>query len=222
MIATVLDYENAIRYIEQGQWKEDWDIALADGLVNNDKMTAGDALRWFPHLNPVRHNLGVYFIQYVLHISHVTSTPVLMPDYRHVVNNVLAIDLNILLPFIEEVTSQLVYNHYEHYASANFDGLTLPRSWIVRVLFRAASERPNGGMPYVLLAVLETLLEILLDHKDSGSERLEGEALWNLIERYTFQVFSPLKAEVCQREFRTEFEGAVLQGSAGSSCYVSQ
>lgn len=81
---------------------------------------------------------------------------------RHVVSNAVCIDLNILIPFIEDVGSQLILNHFRHYMGGRYNGLTLPRSWIVRAFFRGASERPNGSMPYVLVPALQTLLEILL------------------------------------------------------------
>lgn len=55
-----------------------------------------------------------------------------------------------------------------HYMSNSYDGMIMPRSWIIRALMRQSSYLPNGRMPYVLVPVLGTFLERLVGKADSG------------------------------------------------------
>lgn len=63
MISTIFDYDNTVRYLYQGQWKQDVEIADRDHLVRDRKMVIGLALKWFPQTTAARHNLGVHFIE---------------------------------------------------------------------------------------------------------------------------------------------------------------
>lgn len=55
-----------------------------------------------------------------------------------------------------------------HYLSSSYDGMIMPRSWIIRALMRQSSYWQNGSMPHVLVPVLGSFLEKLVGKTDSG------------------------------------------------------
>lgn len=169
MMATIFDYDKTMNFLNHGQWKEDADVANQDRLVRDHRVITGLALKWFPQTTATRHNLAVYFIQCVLSQISLRLCQLIV-HCRHVVSNAVCVDLAVLIPFIEEVASQLILNHFWHYTRGRYNGLTLPRSWIVRVFFRGASERPNGRMPYLLIPALQSLLEILCGRRFCGGQ----------------------------------------------------
>lgn len=90
-------------------------------------------------------------------------------NYSHVVSNAVSMDVNVLIPFIEDVCSQLILNDFRHRPGRSYNGLILPRSWAIRALFRGPSARPNGRMPYILGEALLGLLAILLGRRPCGA-----------------------------------------------------
>lgn len=64
MLATAIDYMDAVKYLWHGQWFLDADVASRDELLQKDRRPiAGAALTWFARNTPARHNLGVYTVE---------------------------------------------------------------------------------------------------------------------------------------------------------------
>ncbi|KAG8921020.1 hypothetical protein FRC01_000481 [Tulasnella sp. 417] len=72
------------------------------------------------------------------------------------------------MAYIEEVSAQLIITHCAHRRGA-YDGLTLPRSWIIRAFVRAPSPRAVGNLPSQLVTALGKFLDILLLRPNSGT-----------------------------------------------------
>ncbi|KAG8926505.1 hypothetical protein FRC01_008766 [Tulasnella sp. 417] len=160
LLATAIDYDEARDYLPKGQWFLDEDVALGDDLLQDDRRpVAGAVLTWFARKTHTRHYLGVYAI-------------------KHIVEHNAAIDVDVVTSYIEEVCGHLILNHYMHYMSSNYDGMTMPRSWIIRALMRQSSQSPNGRMPHLLVPVLEAFLERLVGKRDSGKIQFRGNMLW--------------------------------------------
>ncbi|KAG8926506.1 hypothetical protein FRC01_008767, partial [Tulasnella sp. 417] len=159
LLATAIDYHGAGAYLYTGQWFLDPEVAFRDELLQDDgRPVAGAALTWFARNTQARHNLGVYAI-------------------KHIVERKVAVDVDVVAAYIEEVCGQLILNHYMHYMSCSYDGMTMPRSWILRALMRQCSHLPNGRMPYLLVPVLETFLGKLVGKIDSGKLQHRGTLL---------------------------------------------
>ncbi|KAG8917203.1 hypothetical protein FRC01_002611, partial [Tulasnella sp. 417] len=149
LLATAIDYDEARDYLQTGQWFLDEDFAFKNDLLQDDRRSvAGAALTWFAQKTPTRHYLGVYAI-------------------KHIVEHNAAIDVDAVTSYIEEVCGQLILNHYMHYLSSSYDGMTMPRSWIIRALMRLSSYAPNGGMPHIFVPALGAFLERLVGKTDS-------------------------------------------------------
>lgn len=86
----------------------------------------------------------------------------------HILARKLPVDVDVLSSYVEEVCGQLILNHFVHYMSYGYEGLTMPRSWLIRALMRQSSELSNGKMPYILIPWLRSLLEILVGRLDPG------------------------------------------------------
>ncbi|KAG8891317.1 hypothetical protein FRB99_003671, partial [Tulasnella sp. 403] len=71
------------------------------------------ALEWFSRDLPSRHLRGILFIE-------------------QVVKRRIAMDVTYLIAFIEDVSAQLILNHYYHGIKPNYNGMVMPRSWFLR------------------------------------------------------------------------------------------
>ncbi|KAG8947676.1 hypothetical protein FRC00_008989, partial [Tulasnella sp. 408] len=154
MLATAIDYTEANKYLWRGQWFLDKDIAAKDELLQKDgQPVAGAALTWFARNTPTRHYLGVYTI-----------------EIRHIVYRRVAIDVDVAVAFIEEVCGQLILNHFR----SSYEGLTMPRTWLIRALLRGTSHKPNGSMSFVLVPALSAFLKALSGNADPGYFQVHG------------------------------------------------
>ncbi|KAG9016355.1 hypothetical protein FRB90_003160 [Tulasnella sp. 427] len=152
MLATAIDYIDAVKYLWHGQWFLDKDVAAKDELLQKDgRPVAGAALTWFARNTPARHNLGVYTIE-------------------HIVNRRVAMDVDVAVAYIEEVCGQLILNNYR----SSYEGMTMPRTWIIRALLRGSSRRPNGSMPFVLISALSEFMKVLSGDADAGYFQVRG------------------------------------------------
>lgn len=87
---------------------------------------------------------------------------------RHIVYRRVAIDVDVAVAFIEEVCGQLILNNFR----SSYEGLTMPRTWIIRALLRGTSHKPNGSMPFVLVPALSAFLKALSGNADPGESLL--------------------------------------------------
>ncbi|KAG8908799.1 hypothetical protein FRB99_003037 [Tulasnella sp. 403] len=71
------------------------------------------ALAWFSRDLPSRHLRAILFIE-------------------QVVKRRVAMDVTYLIAFIEDVSAQLILNHYYHGIKPNYNGMVMPRSWFLR------------------------------------------------------------------------------------------
>ncbi|KAG8898993.1 hypothetical protein FRB99_007004 [Tulasnella sp. 403] len=181
MIGSVFDYEGTQHYHPRGQWSEDRRIAEQYHLIATinptrhprDVLRVESLLAWFAQSHPARHNCGVGFI-------------------CHVIEKRVVVDLDVFIPFIEEVCCQLIFNHYAHRrGEARYVGMTLPRSWMLRVAAQGKSSRPNGVQPYKLLPALATFIGIL-DQPDNGMHVKETP-----LQRVDLQVRGRLVLKMC-------------------------
>ncbi|KIO30545.1 hypothetical protein M407DRAFT_20433 [Tulasnella calospora MUT 4182] len=159
LLANAVDYAKSKVYFQRGQWFLDHVTARREGLYREGRPVAGTALTWFSRHTGSRHYFGVYAIQ-------------------HMIERKLAIDVDVATAYIEEVSGQMILNHYMYYMSSSYDGMTMPRSWIIRALMQQSSYVPNGGMPHVLVLVLGSLLETLVGRSNSGKLHQRGSPLW--------------------------------------------
>ncbi|KAG8905111.1 hypothetical protein FRB99_000675 [Tulasnella sp. 403] len=157
MLSTALDYHSAEEYIRRGQWAEDKDLAREHRLFDGGRLSVKAALSWFNRAHPARHNCGVGFI-------------------CHAIKRQVRLDVEVFISFIEEVCSQLILNHHFHYRGT-YNGMTLPRSWMIRAFAQGRSERANGSMPYQLLPALRDFIGDLCRPMIGGDMQLEGQPL---------------------------------------------
>ncbi|KAG8916691.1 hypothetical protein FRC01_002915 [Tulasnella sp. 417] len=159
MLATTIDYMDTRRYLLNGKWFMDKQLAFQEGFLQEDgRPIAGAALTWFNRRTGARHNLGVYTIRHILHRG-------------------LPVDVDVLSSYVEEVCGQLILNHFKHYMSSGYEGMTMPRSWIIRALMRGSSELSNGRVPYTLIPWLRFFLDILVGRLNPGRLRYRGTPL---------------------------------------------
>lgn len=79
---------------------------------------------------------------------------------RDAINRKVGIDVNVLVSLVEDISAHVIVNHHQH--SPRLDHpITLPRSWMIRILQQGGGHNPNGVIPRRLVIVLGTLLEIL-------------------------------------------------------------
>ncbi|KAG9016354.1 hypothetical protein FRB90_003159 [Tulasnella sp. 427] len=162
LLATAFDYSDAVTYLWRGQWSMDQELAKKDGLIQerDDRPVAGTAIAWFAQGTLSRTNLGV-----------------------HTLGNMLTgrvwIEVGAAVAFAEEVCSQLILTEYYNTLTA-YDGLTLPRSWIIRAFSRAPSYQRNGSITYELVKTLRRFLQLMLLKEDPGEYRklmMQGKAI---------------------------------------------
>lgn len=64
MLATAIDYMDTRRYLLNGKWFSDQEIASKEGFLQEDgRPIAGAVLTWFNRRTGARHNLGVYAVR---------------------------------------------------------------------------------------------------------------------------------------------------------------
>ncbi|KIO30554.1 hypothetical protein M407DRAFT_20442 [Tulasnella calospora MUT 4182] len=151
LLATAFDYNEAVSYLWRGRWSEYPFIAARESLIHpsDNRPIAGSALAWFARKYEPRINVAVYFIE-------------------HILTNPVWLDVDVAMSYIEEVCAQLIISHCAHRRDA-YDGLTLPRSWIIRAFVRAPSLRAGGNLPSQLVTALGKFLDILLLRPNSGT-----------------------------------------------------
>ncbi|KAG8931119.1 hypothetical protein FRC00_000874 [Tulasnella sp. 408] len=149
LLATAFDYKEAVTYLWRGQWSLDPPNAFQNGLIQeNNKPAVGSAIIWLAKRTTTRINLGIYFLS-------------------HVLDHEVHLDAEVAVAFAEEVSAQLILNHYAH-SSTGYDYMVMPRSWIVRAFGRAEAPQVNGSMPWKLATVLDTFLSTLLLRRRAG------------------------------------------------------
>ncbi|KAG8914807.1 hypothetical protein FRC01_003904 [Tulasnella sp. 417] len=182
MLATAIDYTEANKYLWRGQWFLDRDRAAKDELLQKDgQPVAGAALTWFARNTPTRHYLGVFTIEHMV--------------YRRV-----AIDVDVAVAFIEEVCGQLILNSFR----SSYEGMTMPRTWIIRALLRGPSQKPNGSMPFVLVPALSAFLKALSGNADPVGFNVDNEKLQAQI----LKAYQPLNKPRMQRMDFNKFAAA--------------
>ncbi|KAG8948841.1 hypothetical protein FRC04_009306 [Tulasnella sp. 424] len=140
LLATAFDYKDAVTYLWRGQWSMDQSEAQENGLIqeHDKRSVVGTAIHWFAQGTHTRTNLGV-----------------------HTLNNLLtgrvSLEVGVAAAFAEEICGQLILTEYYHTLTV-YDGLTLPRSWII-------------------LAVLAKFLNLLLLKTDGGKLQIQGKFL---------------------------------------------
>lgn len=82
-------------------------------------------------------------------------------------------DIDVAVAYIEEVCGQLILNNYR----SSYEGMTMPRTWIIRALLRGSSRRPNGTMPFVLVQALFEFLKALIGEADAGQSEVFREGV---------------------------------------------
>ncbi|KAG8912744.1 hypothetical protein FRC00_003886, partial [Tulasnella sp. 408] len=143
LLATAFDYKEAVTYLWRGQWSLDPQNAFQNGLIQeNNRPAVGSAIIWLAKRTTTRINLGIYFL-------------------THVLDHEVHLDVEVAVTFAEEVSAQLILNHYAH-SSTGYDYMVMPRSWIVRAFARAEAPQVNGSTPWKLATVLDTFLSTLL------------------------------------------------------------
>ncbi|KAG8895387.1 hypothetical protein FRB99_000607 [Tulasnella sp. 403] len=73
-------------------------------------------------------------------------------------------DVAYLAAFIEDFSAQLVLNHY-HHSAGGYDGLVIPRSWLLRVSRIGPFDTPNGDTPAGLVLCVQRLLRPLCGYQ---------------------------------------------------------
>ncbi|KAG8942986.1 hypothetical protein FRC04_003272 [Tulasnella sp. 424] len=151
LLATGFNRRFAASYLWDGQWAEDQTIAAQAGLMNpsNNRPLVGNALLWVAPRHP---------------------TPC-SSSARYAITGQASLDVNVAIAFAEEVCGQLILNNYAHLHD-RYHGMTMPRSWIIRAFFRAASGTYNGSMPWRMMATLSKLIDGLLFKIDPGGRHL--------------------------------------------------
>lgn len=106
---------------------------------------------------------------YGARLSPLSREQELTPVGSHLVFEVPAVDILVLVSLAEDYCGQLIYNHY-HHSDAGFNGMTMPRAWVVKALHRGHSPQKNlHFIPGNFLDVMIHFLDILLDDKkDAG------------------------------------------------------
>ncbi|KAG8891313.1 hypothetical protein FRB99_003672, partial [Tulasnella sp. 403] len=107
------------------------------------------ALAWFSRDLPSRHLRGILFIE-------------------QVVKRRVAMDVTYLIAFIEDVSAQLILNHYYHGIKPNYNGMVMPRSWFLRALVNGPCRWPNGILPFRLLSSMYALLRAVYGLSEGG------------------------------------------------------
>ncbi|KAG9047264.1 hypothetical protein FS837_002667 [Tulasnella sp. UAMH 9824] len=179
LLATAFDYTEAVSYLWRGRWSEYPFIAARESLIHpsDNRPIAGSALAWFARKYEPRINFAVYFIE-------------------HVLTNPVWLDVDVVMSYIEEVCGQLIVTYYAHRRDA-YDGLTLPRSWIVRAFVRAPSLRVVGNLPSQLVTALAKFLDILLLRPNSGT-RTRLTVSGKEVERAPIAVRSHAIGQLCR------------------------
>ncbi|KIO30547.1 hypothetical protein M407DRAFT_20435 [Tulasnella calospora MUT 4182] len=158
LLATAFDYKEATTYLWRGQWSLDPQYAFQNGLIQeNSKPAVGSAIIWLAKRTSTRINLGIHFLTHVLKAQ-------------------VHLDAEVAVAFAEEVSAQLILNHYAH-SSTGYDYMVMPRSWILRAFTRAEAPQLNGSMPWALATVLDTFLSILLLKQSAGKLQMRGSVL---------------------------------------------
>ncbi|KIO30539.1 hypothetical protein M407DRAFT_20427, partial [Tulasnella calospora MUT 4182] len=163
LLATAFDQKEADTYLWRGQWSMDYQAALWEGLIQptNKLPVAGSAIRWFDKATRSRTNLGKHFLD-------------------HVLSGRVRLDIDVAIAFAEELCAQLILNHYSH-TYTGFDGLTMPRSWIIRAFARGHSLQTNGSIPWSFTGTLGIFLEVLTLKRDPGQLQMQGRPLRDIL-----------------------------------------
>ncbi|KAG8957284.1 hypothetical protein FRC05_010180, partial [Tulasnella sp. 425] len=148
LLATAFDYKEAVSYLWRGQWSMDYPTAFRDGLIQpgNNRPVAGSGILWLNKGERTRINLGMHFLD-------------------HALSGRIWLDIDVAIAFAEELCAQVILNHYSH-TYTGYDGLIMPRSWILRALARGPSLQNNGSIPWHLTRTLETFLNLLSLKRD--------------------------------------------------------
>ncbi|KAG8937464.1 hypothetical protein FRC00_005250 [Tulasnella sp. 408] len=94
----------------------------------------------------------------------------------HLVTGRVWLDVGVAVAFAEEVCGQLILTEYYHTATA-YEGLVMPRSWIIRAFAREPSFQRNGSLAFSLVTTLEKFLKLLLLKGDPGKLQIHGKPL---------------------------------------------
>ncbi|KAG9047260.1 hypothetical protein FS837_002663 [Tulasnella sp. UAMH 9824] len=163
LLATAFNQKEAHSYLWRGQWSMDYLVALRDGLIQptNRLPVAGSAIRWFDKATRSRTNLGTHFLD-------------------HILSGRIRLDIEVAIAFAEELCAQLILNHYSH-TYTGFDGLTMPRSWIIRAFARGHSLQTNGSTPWFFTRTLGIFLEVLTLKRDPGQLQMQRKPLREML-----------------------------------------
>ncbi|KAG8937462.1 hypothetical protein FRC00_005248 [Tulasnella sp. 408] len=159
LLATAFDYNDAVTYLWRGQWSLDQSVAEQNGLIQDkDKLpVVGTAIHWFARGTLTRTNLGVYTLD-------------------HLLTGRAWIEVGVVVAFAEEICGQLIITEYYHSPSA-YDGLTLPRSWIIRAFAREPSLQRNGSLAFRFVAAISKFFQLLLLKEDPGRLQIQGKLI---------------------------------------------
>ncbi|KAG8937466.1 hypothetical protein FRC00_005252 [Tulasnella sp. 408] len=84
------------------------------------------------------------------------------------------IEVGVVVAFAEEICGQLIITEYYHSPSA-YDGLTLPRSWIIRAFAREPSLQNNGALAFHFVSAISKFLKLLVLKEDPGRLQMQGK-----------------------------------------------
>lgn len=159
LLATAFDYNDAVTYLWRGQWSMDQTEAQENGLIQDvdDRPVVGTAIHWFARGTLTRTNLGVHTLGYLF-------------------TGRVWIEVGVAVAFAEEICGQLILTEYRHTPSA-YDGLTMPRSWIIRAFAREPSLQRNGSLGFHLITAINGFFKLLLLKENTGKLQIQGKPL---------------------------------------------
>ncbi|KAG9025217.1 hypothetical protein FRB95_010398 [Tulasnella sp. JGI-2019a] len=155
MLASYFDYHNARNYAHRS-YTDLGTVSRAQGFLYFRATAARNAMMYLFRGASDQRNTAIDYIRYVV-------------EYR------VAVDVNVLMGFIEDVCMQAAYIH-SFSGEGRHGRLLLPRSWMLRVLRRADPTRNDRTMMEGLVATLGTLT-VILSTGNGGRLRLNGQIL---------------------------------------------
>ncbi|KAG8893283.1 hypothetical protein FRB99_002087, partial [Tulasnella sp. 403] len=161
-LSFLFDHQRTFQLVDRSKIGQNLPFELSlrfDGQRQGNPI-APFALAWFSRKLPSRHLRAILFIE-------------------QVVKRRVHMDVTNLTAFIEDVSAQLILNHYYHGPRLNYNGMVMPRSWFLRALVNGPCRWPNGTLPFRLLSSMYELLRILYCLCGGGYLSIMGQSISN-------------------------------------------